>query len=213
MKKRIVQCLILIIVTGGIYANSYREVNQSIQVIENDNKIKNPQTSLDMINTIEVSIEPSEVFSVGESEETEDVEIGSDPLVFPDSYFDPETEEYREEEFWDDMELLALVCVAESEGEPELGKRLVIDTVLNRVDSPAFPNTIYDVVYQANPPQYSCVWDGRLERVEYNEYIASLVMDEFNNRTNKDVYYFKTKGYFNTGSPIQQVGNHYFSGR
>ena len=28
------------------------------------------------------------------------------------------------------------------------GKRLVIDTVLNRVDSKYFPDTIHDVIYQ-----------------------------------------------------------------
>ena len=213
MKKRIVQCLILIIAAGGIFTNSYLESSKPIQVIDDNTKIENPQTLLNMINSVKVTIEPSDVFAVGESEETENVEVQSEPLVFPDSYFNPETEEYREEEFWDDMELLALVCVAEAEGESELGKRLVIDSVLNRVDSPNFPNTIWDVVYQANPSQYSCVWDGRLEKVEYNEYIASLVMDEFNNRTNSDVIYFKTEGYFNYGTPIIHEGHHYFSGR
>ena len=213
MKKRIVQCLILIIAAGGIFTNSYLESSKPIQVMDDNTKIENPQTLLNMINSVKITIEPSDVFAVGESEETENVEVESDPLVFPDSYFNPETEEYREEEFWDDMELLALVCVAEAEGESELGKRLVIDSVLNRVDSPNFPNTILDVVYQANPPQYSCVWDGRLEIVEYNEYIASLVMDEFNNRTNSDVIYFKTEGYFNYGTPIIHEGHHYFSGR
>lgn len=213
MKKRIVQCLILIIAAGGIITNSYLESSKPIQVIDDNTKIENPQTLLNMINSVKVTIEPSDVFAVGESEETENIEIESEPLVFPDSYFNPETEEYREEEFWDDMELLALVCVAEAEGESELGKRLVIDSVLNRVDSPNFPNTIWDVVYQANPPQYSCAWDGRLEKVEYNEYIASLVMDEFNNRTNSDVIYFKTEGYFNHGTPITHEGHHYFSGR
>lgn len=213
MRKRIVQCLILIIAAGGIFTNSYLESSKPIQVIDDNTKIENPQTLLNMINSVKVTIEPSDVFAVGESEETENVEVESEPLVFPDSYFNPETEGYREEEFWDDMELLALVCVAEAEGESELGKRLVIDSVLNRVDSPNFPNTIWDVVYQANPPQYSCVWDGRLEKVEYDEYIASLVMDEFNNRTNSDVIYFKTEGYFNHGTPIIHEGHHYFSGR
>ena len=213
MKKRIVQCLILIIAAGGIITNSYLESSKPIQVIDDNTKIENPQTLLNMINSVKVTVEPSDVFAVGESEETENVEVESDPLVFPDSYFNPETEEYREEEFWDDMELLALICVEEAEGESELGKRLVIDSVLNRVDSPNFPNTIWDVVYQANPPQYSCAWDGRLEKVEYNEYIASLVMDEFNNRTNSDVIYFKTEGYFNHGTPIIHEGHHYFSGR
>lgn len=42
----------------------------------------------------------------------------------------------------DDIELVALVTMAEAEGECEEGKRLVIDTILNRVDSASFPNTV-----------------------------------------------------------------------
>lgn len=47
----------------------------------------------------------------------------------------------------DEIELLALVTVAEAEGESEYGKRLVIDTILNRVDAKSFPNTIRGVIY------------------------------------------------------------------
>lgn len=60
----------------------------------------------------------------------------------------------------DDIELIALVTMAEAEGECEEGKRLVIDTILNRVDSISFPNTVYEVVYQ--PSQFSSMW--RIER-------------------------------------------------
>lgn len=49
-----------------------------------------------------------------------------------------------------DIELIALLTMAEAEGECEEGQRLVIDTVLNRVDNPHFPDNIYDVVYQKN---------------------------------------------------------------
>ena len=45
----------------------------------------------------------------------------------------------------EDVELIALVTMAEAEGECEEGKRLVIDTVLNRVDSDYFPDTGYEV--------------------------------------------------------------------
>lgn len=50
----------------------------------------------------------------------------------------------------EDIELIALVTMAEAEGECEEGKRLVIDTILNRVDSDYFPDTIRDVIYQRN---------------------------------------------------------------
>ena len=48
----------------------------------------------------------------------------------------------------DSLDLLARVAMAEAGGESELGQRLVIDTVLNRVDSELFPGSIHAVVYQ-----------------------------------------------------------------
>ena len=46
----------------------------------------------------------------------------------------------------DEIDLIALVTMAEAEGESEYGKRLVIDTILNRMDSEYFPNTISEVI-------------------------------------------------------------------
>lgn len=48
----------------------------------------------------------------------------------------------------EEIELIALVTMAEAEGECEYGQRLVIDTILNRVDDPHFPDTVHEVVYQ-----------------------------------------------------------------
>ena len=47
----------------------------------------------------------------------------------------------------EEIELIALVTMAEAEGEPEEGKRLVIDTILNRVDFGEFPSTVTEVIY------------------------------------------------------------------
>ena len=51
-----------------------------------------------------------------------------------------EIEEYVEDTLLpqEDIELIALVTMAEAEGECKEGKRLVIDTILNRVDSVYF---------------------------------------------------------------------------
>lgn len=49
-----------------------------------------------------------------------------------------ESTEIIEEMSKEDVELIALVTMAEAEGECEEGKRLVIDTILNRVDSEHF---------------------------------------------------------------------------
>lgn len=109
-----------------------------------------------------------------------------------------------------DAELLALITMAESEGESDYGMRLVIDCVLNRVDSSSFPNTVYDVIFQ--PHQFTPTTNGRLRRCYVDPDILNLVNQELNNRTNYDVLYFREGGYFSWGTPIVHEGCHYFSG-
>lgn len=47
-----------------------------------------------------------------------------------------------------DKELMARLVHAEAKGEPYAGKVAVATVILNRVDSPDFPNTVRDVIYQ-----------------------------------------------------------------
>lgn len=111
----------------------------------------------------------------------------------------------------DTLELLALVTFAEAEGESEYGQRLVIDTILNRVDSSSFPNSVSGVVYQSG--QFSCMWDGRSKRCvgRVPDSIRQLVKEELESRTNSEVLYFNGGGYPSWATPLFQEGNHYFS--
>lgn len=109
----------------------------------------------------------------------------------------------------EDVELIALITMGEAEGECEEGKRLVIDTILNRRDSEHFPDTIYDVIYEKY--QFTCVSNGRLDRCEVREDICQLVYEELEQRTNDDVVFFREGCYSKYGEPLFQVGNHYFS--
>lgn len=109
----------------------------------------------------------------------------------------------------DEIDLIALVTMAEAEGESEYGKRLVIDTILNRVDSDDFPDTVDGVIYQKS--QFSCMWDGRINSCYVSEDICQLVREELESRTNGDVLFFRTKHYSNYGTPLFVEGNHYFS--
>ena len=111
--------------------------------------------------------------------------------------------------YWGDIELIALLTMAEAEGECEEGKRLVIDTILNRVDSGYWPDTVSGVIYQAN--QFSPMWNGRINKCYVSEEYCQLVREEMNNRTNSEVVYFRTGHYSEYGQPMFQVGNHYFS--
>lgn len=109
----------------------------------------------------------------------------------------------------EEIELIALVTMAEAEGECEYGQRLVIDTILNRVDDPHFPDTVREVVYQKN--QFSSMWNGRVDRCYVKEELVDLVKEELRNRTNYDVVFFRTERYSDYGVPMFQVEHHYFS--
>lgn len=109
----------------------------------------------------------------------------------------------------DEVELLALVTMAEAEGESEYGKRLVIDTILNRVDSKHFPDTIYGVIYQPN--QFTSMTNGRVDRCTVTDEVRQLVREEMESRTNSEVIFFRTGHYSPYGTPLFQVGSHYFN--
>lgn len=79
---------------------------------------------------------------------------------------------------FDDRYLLAKIAMAEAESECIICKALVIGTVLNRVESDKFPDSIREVLYQKN--QFSPVQNGRFESIEPNEdcYEALRLIEE-----------------------------------
>lgn len=71
-----------------------------------------------------------------------------------------------------DTDLLARLISAEARGEPYSGQVAVGAVVLNRVDSPIFPNTISGVIYQSGA--FTCVTDGQFnEPVSDSAYRAA----------------------------------------
>lgn len=109
----------------------------------------------------------------------------------------------------EEIDLIALITMAEAEGECEEGKRLVIDTILNRVDSEYFPDTITDAIYQKNA--FESLWNGRVDKCYVMEDIRELVIEELQSRLNYDVVFFTAGHYGKYGKPLMQVGNHYFA--
>lgn len=108
-----------------------------------------------------------------------------------------------------DIRLLALLTMAEAEGECEMGKRLVIDTVLNRVDAPYWADTVEGVIYQKG--QFTSMWNGRADRCYVRDDIYQLVLEELESRTNSDCVYFRAGHYSAYGTPMFRVEKHYFS--
>ncbi len=103
-----------------------------------------------------------------------------------------------------DKELIARVVMAEAAYEDMIGKRLVVDTILNRVDSPAFPDTVHEVVYQDN--QF-------YKAYTYSTECMDAVEIETYERLDYDVLWFASSGYLPYGTKAYQHGGHYFSWR
>lgn len=107
----------------------------------------------------------------------------------------------------DDAQLVARLAYAEAGNQDNVGKRLVIDTVLNRVDDAGFPDTISDVLFQEN--QYYTY--NELMEFPIDENIYWLVREEMQERYNTEVLFFRRSYYHDFGTPLFQYQDHYFS--
>ena len=118
--------------------------------------------------------------------------------------------ELSDELYCDNLELLAICVQAEAGNQSLLGRRLVADVILNRVDDEDWPDTIEGVITQ--PYQFSSYWDGGMERVrEPDELTIRAVQMELKQRSYPGVRYFRTGTYSCYGTPWRKVGDHYFS--
>ena len=130
----------------------------------------------------------------------------------PFVYVTEDTEEQIQEEIkLGEMELLAQLVEAEAGNQPFEGKCLVVDVVLNRVESSEWPNTIEEVIFQ--PGQFSVITDGAWDKAAWNmqpsDYAA--VETEMELHSNKEVIYFNNcKAVAGDGTPFK-VGDHWFN--
>lgn len=128
-------------------------------------------------------------------------------------YFDEGQEEIRNEIFYGEIEEAVLVVQAEAGNQDELGKRYVADVIFNRVDSDDFPDTIHDVLYQKEPVQFATVFNGAIDIAAYEvtEDVFRIVLEEYFQRVNSEIIYFRTGKYHDCGTPAFKHGDHYFS--
>ena len=111
-------------------------------------------------------------------------------------------DDIAEEERLGDMELVAQLIQAEAGNQSLDGKRLVADVIINRVNSPLFPNTVEEVIFQDGPLQFSVTKNGACYKA---------VELEWDNPTNTKVLYFNnSKNVGGSGKPFK-VGDHYFN--
>ena len=101
-----------------------------------------------------------------------------------------------------EKELIAQVLYVEVPYEDEIGKRLVVDVILNRVRSPHFPNSVYGVVYQKSQFAHAAT---------YSEACMAAVEAELYGQLDYDVGWFCSDGWIGYGQKAYQHGGHWFN--
>ena len=117
-----------------------------------------------------------------------------------------------EEDFYNSLEFLGKCVEAEAGNQGLLGKRMVVDVILNRMNdtSGEWPDTIVDVITQ--PYQFSTYWNGAIDRVkEVTDETWEAIYMELEEITYPDIYYFTSEGFHVYGTPWKKVGDHYFN--
>ncbi len=115
-----------------------------------------------------------------------------------------------------ESELLARIVHAESKGEPYLGQVAVAAVILNRVDSPDFPNTLAGVIYQ--PGAFEPVSNGTINQAVPNDASARKAAREALNGydpTGGCLYFFNpntaTSKWIWSKSIVKTIGKHHFA--
>lgn len=119
-------------------------------------------------------------------------------VEFRDDIYEVELTDYEKE-------LLATLVWHEAGNQDIVGKQLVVDCVLNRVNSEDFPDDVYSVINQPN--QFVSVHQPGY----YDEECMTAVEKECRQRCDYEILYFRTGHYHTFATPAYQHGDHYFS--
>lgn len=198
-----VMCIVMSIITTLTF-NTHTLAISDYETVEPTEIVETyePEMAEDIPEVVVIEETPIEEEPIVEVVEPEDIQETEEVVIE-----EPSVKEVKLSD--EDVELIAKIAMAESRGESEEGQRLVIDTILNRMDHERFPSTAHDVIYQKN--QFSTANSRTLKRVTATKELCQLVREEATARTNSDVVFFRTKHYSRYGTPVFQVGNHYFS--
>jgi len=122
----------------------------------------------------------------------------------------PEEETVEESEpvvLYDSIDMLAKCVEAEAGNQGLLGKRLVVDVILNRVDSERFPNDVASVISQRG--QFA-VYPNAMSRVTVSQETLDAIVLELSQRTDDKILFFTARHYNKYCIPAYQHGDHFF---
>jgi len=112
-----------------------------------------------------------------------------------------------------DIQLMANAVYGEARGEPYVGQVAVAAVILNRLQSPTFPNTIAGVIFE--PRAFTAVADGQIWLTP-NDTAKKAVLDAINgwDPSGNAQYYFNpdtaTSAWIWTRPQIKKIGKHIF---
>lgn len=123
---------------------------------------------------------------------TPNICISIDTVVEVKEFDCVETQETETAERFTEKEkyMLAKIAMAEAEGCRIKAKELVIHTVLSRIESDMFPNTVEEVIFQKN--QFTPISDGRWNKVEPNEECWQALENVLSSSESKDILFFES---------------------
>lgn len=113
-----------------------------------------------------------------------------------------------------DIQLMANAVFGEARGEPYVGQVAVAAVILNRINSPSFPNTASGVIFE--PRAFTAVADGQIYLTP-NEQARKAVLDAINGQdpSNGALYYYNpaktTSNWIYSRPTIKTIGKHVFA--
>ena len=91
----------------------------------------------------------------------------------------------------EELDILHRIVWAEARGEDALGQQLVVNVIMNRVNSPDFPDTIRDVVFQ--PGQFTPITNGAFDRATPDQRMRDAVQAALDGADNsRGALFFRT---------------------
>ncbi len=145
-------------------------------------------------------------------ESTDNDDLGGEEIKTPD---------FEDEQNYDisinsiNVDLLAQAIYAEAKGESFEGQVAVGAVIVNRMESPKFPNTIEKVLYQPN--QFKCVENGRINQTpNQNAYKAARQAIEGEDPSQGALFFFNPEtsedpAAFDRYTVTVRIGNHIFA--
>ena len=146
-------------------------------------------------------------------EENVETEVPAEETTLEPEAVQEENEDILKLEY-NDYNVLLKIVEAEAGGEDIIGKIMVANVILNRVNSDCFPGNVTDVVYQKS--QFSPISDGRINTVSISQETLEAVERALNGEDySNGAYYFRSvrcnsTWFDNNLTRVTEHGNHIF---